>query len=216
MVYIYLDESGDLGFSERGSKYFILTCVKIDDEKTNILFKRIPKEIRERALKKRILKQSELKFSNSTVLIRKRFLTRAAMLNISVYSLIIDKKFTQEKLKENLPILYNYLIKILLENVITPKNKIEICLDKCMSTNQRNNFENYVKTEFFSKFKLFPDLKITHEDSKCNPALQVIDFICGAFGYKYNTAKLMGNCEYYTDIIKNKIIIERNNFFKQK
>ncbi len=53
MVYLYIDESGDLGFSRGGSKYFILSCVKMDNEETNKQFRRIPKKIRQRMLSKK-------------------------------------------------------------------------------------------------------------------------------------------------------------------
>ena len=216
MEYIYLDESGDLGFRGKGSTYFILTCVKIQDERTNLLFKRIPKDVRQRSLAKKTKKTSELKFSNSSVLIRERFLSRVAKLDIEIYSLIVNKEYTQQKLKDNLPVLYSYLIKILLENVITPNNKIHICIDRCMSSSQRSNFENYINTEFLYKFNKVPELTILHENSNSNEALQVIDFICGAFGYKYNTAQLKGDFEYYTNIMRERIKVERNDFFKKK
>ena len=216
MVYIYIDESGDLGFSDKGSRYFVITCVKINDDRTNVLFKRIPKEVREKSLTKKTKKLSELKFSNSSPLIRERFLTRAAKLDIEIYSLIINKEHTQQKLKDNLPVLYSYLIKVLLEKVISLNNKVSICLDRSMSSNQRDNFENYINTEFYFRFQKVPELDIVHENSNCNEALQVIDFICGAFGYKYNTAQLKGDFEYYTSIIKDRIKVERNDFFKKK
>ena len=216
MEYIYLDESGDLGFRGKGSTYFILTCVKIQDERTNLLFKRIPKDVRQRSLAKKTKKTSELKFSNSSVLIRERFLSRVAKLDLEIYSLIVNKEYTQQKLKDNLPVLYSYLIKILLENVITPNNNIHICIDRCMSPNQRSNFENYINTEFLYKFNKVPELTILHENSNSNEALQVIDFICGAFGYKYNTAQLKGDFECYTNIIRERIKVERNDFFKKK
>ena len=216
MVYLYIDESGDLGFSGKGSSYFVITCVKINDGHTNVLFKRIPKEVREKTLSKKPKKQSEFKFSNSSLLIRERFLTRAAKLDVEIYALIINKEYTQQKLKDNLSVLYSYLIKILLEKVILPNEQISICLDRSMSTSQRENFKNYINTEFLYRFMKVPSLKITHENSNSNEALQVTDFICGAFGYKYNTAHMKGDFEYYTKLIKTKIILEKNDFFKKK
>ncbi len=217
MSIIYVDESGDMGMSN-GSDYFLITAVKLED-RDNIEYCRIPKKIRQKGLKKKTKKVAELKFSNSSVLIREMFLKRAANINIHIYSLIIDKKLTQPKLKDNLPILYNYLIKILLEKVlgdIDKQQKLKICLDKCMSPNQRINFENYLKTEFFSLFNVVPDVEIVHEISSNNQGLIVTDFICGAFGYKYNTAKLKDDFDYYTSIIKDKIMIEKNDLFKKK
>ena len=85
-----------------------------------------------------------------------------------------------------------------------------------MSPTQRDNFESYIKTEFLFRFKEVPNLSIIHENSDSNEALQVIDFICGAFGYKYNHAKLKGDFEHYTNIIKGKIKEERKDFFKKR
>jgi len=33
MSYIFLDESGDLGFGKRSSKWFLFTLVVVDDER---------------------------------------------------------------------------------------------------------------------------------------------------------------------------------------
>ena len=217
MAYIYIDESGDLGFSKKGSEYFILTCVKIDDEEINRSFNRIPKKVRRRKLAKKYRKLAELKFSNSSNEIRKSFLLRAAKLDIEIYSVIIEKRKTNKDLQENLPILYNYLIKILLEKPLRRLKShphLIICLDRCMSITQRENFENYIKTEFLSIFQRIPKIDIIHESSTHNECLQVLDFICGAFGYKYNTARLQEDAGYYLNLIKDKIIIEKDDLFK--
>jgi hypothetical protein len=44
----------------------------------------------------------------------------------------------------------------------------------------------------------------------------VTDFVCGAFGYKYNKKNLESGCEEYTKIIQNRVAYERNDFFKKK
>ncbi len=219
MVYLYIDESGDLGFSKGGSKYFILSCVKMDNEETNKQFRRIPKKIRQRMLSKKMKEQPELKFSNSSVLIREQFLSRVAKLNVEIYSIIIKKEYTQKQLRDNLPILYNYLMKVLLEQPLQrlkKPNELHICLDRCMSLGQRENFESYIKTEFLSIFKEIPNLKIVHENSCNDGGLQVIDFICGAFGYKYNTSSLEGDFDHYLAIIKDKVVLEKHDMFKKK
>ena len=218
MAYLYLDESGDLGFGDGGSKYFIISCVKLDDEKSRNQIRRIPKKIRQRKLSKKHQKSPELKFTNSSKLIREQFLNRAAKLDIEIYSLVIQKEFTQNKLRDNLPVLYNYLLKILLEKPLNRLGKdglLNICLDKCMSKSQCENFESYIKTEFLSIFKEIPQVKIVHESSQNNSCLQVIDFICGAFGYKYNTRNLKGDHDHYTNLIKDRIVLEKTDLFKK-
>lgn len=210
MNYIYIDESGDLGMSEKGSEYFIITAVKLS-EKENIKFLRIMKNIRKKILKKKLKNTSEIKFSNSTDQIRKKVLKKVIKLDLDIFSIVIKKELTNDKLKNNLPILYNYLIKILLEKCLKEINndKLIICLDRCMSQKQRDNFEEYIKTQFFQLFERLPDVKITHEYSHNNQGLLVTDFICGSFGYKYNQKD-----NKYTEMITKKIIIEKNDLFK--
>jgi len=218
MTYLYIDESGDLGFGNNASEYFIIACVKINDDKTNYCFKRIVKKVRQRKLSKKFKNKSELKFSNSSDLIRTEFLKRAAKLDIEIYSLIIKKEYTNKDLRDNLPILYNYLINILLEKPLTKINNnsnLIIILDKCMSPPQRINFEMYTKTKFLSVFNKIPSLTLTHDNSNSNEGLQVVDFISGAFGFKYNTTGMKGNFNNYTNIIKNKIVMERNDLFRK-
>ncbi len=41
VIYIYIDESGDLGFSEKSSNYFVISAVRIEDEKTKMKFESI-------------------------------------------------------------------------------------------------------------------------------------------------------------------------------
>jgi len=219
MVYLYIDESGDLGFSKGGSDYFVMACIKVNDEENNKNLGRIPRKIRQRKLCKKDHKCPELKFSNSSPLIREQFLSSASKLDIEIYSIIIKKEFTQEKLRNNLPVLYNYILKVLLEKPLVKLGRdssLTIYLDKCMSKNQVENFENYVKTEFFSIFKDIPNIEIIHESSHNNSRIQVADFICGAFGYKYNSAKLKDDFSRYTDIISAKTVIEKNDLFKKK
>lgn len=219
MTYLYIDESGDLGFGKRGSEYFIICCVKIDDDKTNMLFQRIPKKVRQRKLSKKLKKTTELKFSNSSVIVRNSFLKRVAALDVEIYSLIIKKDDVKSNLRNNLPIFYNFLIKILIENPLkkTENNhNLLICLDKCMSQYQRIKFEGYIQTEFFSIFREIPVLKINHDSSESNYGLQVTDFVIGAFGYKYNRKKMKDEHNKYTNIIRNKIVLEKNDLFNKK
>lgn len=219
MSHIFIDESGDLGMSEKGSRYFILAGVRIDDDQTRKAYSRIPKDVRQRTLSKKTKKMCELKFANSSPLIRERFIGRAAKLNLGIYALIIEKRYVSQKLKDDLPILYNYLSKVLLEGVLRtmPRNeKIHICMDRCMSRSQRENFEAYIKTEFLHLFGDLPEMEIKHESSHDHAELLVTDFICGAFGYKYNTASLGKESAQYTSLIHDKIKLERTDFFKEK
>jgi hypothetical protein len=219
MTQIFIDESGDLGFSAFSSEYFLVVAVRVPDDKTNFAYSRIIKKVRERVLKKKLKELPELKFSNSSDLIRKEVLFRVTRLNVSIYALIIKKEYTKSDLKENIRVLYNYLIKILLESALREINRKEnlfIFLDKCMPFSKIENFEDYIKTEFYSLYSSVPKLLINHDNSIQNGGLQATDFVCGAFGYKYNKKNLESGCDEYTKIIQKRIVLERHDFFKKK
>ena len=143
---------------------------------------------------------------------------RAAKLPIKIYTVVINKEYTKPKLRYHLDKLYNYLTAILLEKAVEEVSNDEqlvICLDKSMSANQRKDFKEYVNKKFWSTFKRLKGVKITHEVSYQTPGLQVIDFICGAFGYKYNTVELSKDYNTYTDIIQKRIKLEKNDLFRE-
>lgn len=212
MVFIYIDESGDLGVNKSKGGYFIVTAVRVDKDEIDITLRRIPKKIRRKKLNKKMREMPELKFSNSSERIRTAFLKAAAKEEIGVFCLVIRKTGNSIKLKKEMHLIYNYYIKLLLDAVFASMGgatTLTICLDRCMSLAQREKFESYIKTEFYSLFRQIPKVEIRHDVSHSNAALQVADFVCSAFGYKYNTAGLKEDCSKYTDIIRAKIKLER-------
>ena len=149
-IYIYIDESGDLGFSEKSSNYFIIAGVKINDEKVRLKFEHILVKIKKKKLKIKEKKKSEFKFSNSKFR-REEILTEISNLNLGIYALIIEKNKIQEKLKGKKTTLYKYLLKNLLEMILSNikfNEKIKIYIDKSLNNASIFDFNNYLKEEF--------------------------------------------------------------------
>ena len=213
-TYFYIDESPDLGIKKSKFSYFVISCIKIEDESENNKFLRIMKKIRSKILKKKLKETSEIKFSNSNKNIQKKALEYVNNLNCEIYSIIINKTYVDKELRNKIPILYNYLMKVLLEKSISKidRNKnLNIYLDKCMNKSQIQSFQKYIEVEFLDLFKKLPKINILHVNSNKNSGIQVIDFIVNAIRYKYE----YNNKEFY-NIIINKIEIEKNNLFKKR
>lgn len=192
VIYIYIDESGDLGFSEKSSNYFVISAVRIEDEKTKMKFESIIDKVKRKKLKKKEKKHSELKFSHSKRL-REIILKEIAELNIEIFSIILFKSKVMEKCKDTI---YLKLILILFQ-VLDIKNKNTlIYIDKSLSSDKVKRF-NY---EILEKYKY---CLIYHENSFENKGLMAIDFIVGSFGYKYN----LNDIKYY-EILKLRIKFE--------
>src|SRR3989344_7000992 len=108
MSFVYVDETGDLGMRDTSSPTFILPAILLPDERTAKEYLRIPKRIRQRTLGKRLRHAPELKFSNSSPVIREAFLRRAAAIDLSVFSIIVDKRTVPAKVRTDIPFLYQY------------------------------------------------------------------------------------------------------------
>src|SRR3989338_95902 len=99
MKYIFLDESGELGFKDSSSKYFVITLLSCDGGEIYSL-RRIIKRVRGKLIKKKIKKYPELKGNNSSDKIRVEILQRFAKTNSEIFVIILEKTKVYEYLKD--------------------------------------------------------------------------------------------------------------------
>ena len=79
MLYVFIDESGDLGFTPKSTKYYIIASVETRDyvELNNVV-----KRVR-RTLKKHKKNIPEFKFTRSNDVIRRRLLNKLIKTNVN-------------------------------------------------------------------------------------------------------------------------------------
>ena len=102
-MYVYLDESGDLGFGQGGTKYFTIAFVVMRDP---IHFIRCVKEVK---IKHNIPRDVELKGNTTREVIKKDLLGRLQKLDIEVYAITVRKENVEPTLRKDTNILYNYM-----------------------------------------------------------------------------------------------------------
>ncbi len=93
---IYLDESGDLGFGPRASKYFILAAIITRDPGQ---VRRCIKRVRQQKLSKKYKTIPELKFHNSSQAIRTRILDCTARTDTDVAYAVLRKHQVYDRLR---------------------------------------------------------------------------------------------------------------------
>ena len=71
--YIYIDESGDLGFSEKSSKVLVISALITNDPSK---LDRIIKNARRNKFKKELKNANEIKFNKSSPKVRKYFINK--------------------------------------------------------------------------------------------------------------------------------------------
>ena len=208
MKYVFLDESGELGFKSTSSKYFIITLLSCDEGEIYDL-KRIMKKVRAKIIKKKMKKYPELKGNNSTDKIREDVLKRFAKTQAEIFVIILEKSKVYEYLKNKKDKLYNYLSNLILNECSLEESHICLVVDKSKTNRSlREDFDNYIRNNLSQKNNNC-NLIIKHENSQKEGCLQVLDFISWSIfrNYEHKDSSFM-------NIIKNKIVIKKEVFEK--
>ncbi len=199
-VYVYLDESGDLGKS--GSRFFIVAM--LSNQEPNEL-ERVIKRLRHRKLKKTMKSLSELKGNNSSKVIREYLLKQLMKTNSEIHIIAVNKQKVRDDLFDVKSKLYNYITGILVERSEIYADYLNLIVDMRDSRNLiQDDFNNYVTKKFKEKLPMI-HIAISHKNSMEEPGLQVVDFVAWAANRKYS----FGEDAYY------KIIEPKIKTFKQ-
>ena len=201
-----MDESGELGFAKKSSKYFIITLLSCSEDEA-IYIRRIMKRVREKIIKKKIKKIPELKGNNSSDRIRTEVLNRFVKTNAEVFTIVLDKSKVYDYLKSKKNELYNYLTNIILSECAFSDKEVFLIVDKSKSKRSlRDDFDRYISFKMKNRANSC-NLLIKHENSQSEQCLQVLDFISWAIFRKYES-----NDECFFDIIRDKITTKKEIF----
>lgn len=212
MSWIFLDESGDLGFNfkkKNTSKYFVISLLIVKDKPS---VDKVVKKIFQGFSKKEIKSHSgTLHCYKEKTSTRKKLLTKLAEKDISIINIYLNKKKVFTGLQENNHILYNYVTNILLDRLYTkklvPLSELIVLVASRRETNKflNENFKEYLKSQMFNRRKLRFEVEIkTPKEEKC---LQIVDFVSWSTYRKYEHKDSI-----YWKIISPKII-EENGLF---
>lgn len=184
-LYLVLDESGNL-HRNSPTRYFIIGgYLTSDTHKVRSVFKKTISQYKKiRHIEAEEVKGSAVKDIDKTILLSEMYF-KIIKSNIFIPVLIaIDKNNLKKKIKE-VNILYNYFIKILLENLIkweliTSSDILRIKLDnKSIKVGSANSLIEYLKGEFF--FSGLNLESIDYLDSSKKYEIQMADFICNHY-----------------------------------
>lgn len=204
MAYIFLDESGDLGFKETSSRWFLFTVAITNNRRP---LEKVINRVRKGLLKKH-KNVSELHAYHANEATRRKVLGELAKIDdLKIFCTVLNKKKVYIDLQNQKNYLYNYTANILLDRlhskeIIDLSEPLHLCVDrKDTNKNIRLNFERYIEKSLKEKRSgiVSMESKASHDDK----SLQAVDFLSWAIFRKYER----GDYEYY-ELIKDKIIEE--------
>ena len=211
MAYIFLDESGDLGFDfrkKKTSKFFVVTCLFTGNKRP---IEKIVKKTHSELKKKYKRRFGVLHCVREKPITRQRLLRRLSGKDCVMMAIYLNKKKVYTRLRDEKPVLYNYVTNILLDRIyrkeiIPIKDRVELIASR-RETNKflNENFKNYLNRQVENRHKT--DIKISIRTPSDEKVLQAVDFVSWAIFRKYE----YGDDSYY-NVIKNKIVEERPLF----
>jgi hypothetical protein len=197
---IIFDESGNMGTDGR---FFVIACIDTINRKSlhNLMKKKLL------AIKKQFPKalfdgfEHKAKDANKTS--KQEILSVIAKNQYSISYIVADLKYVSAKLLDDKNILYNYLIKLLVDELIdnTFANcNLHIKLDnKSIKVKSQNSFSDYINLYLNYEKEKNLEIDVKYIDSKSGEGfvVQAADYIANALYAYYE----YGNSTYY-DIIK--------------
>jgi hypothetical protein len=191
MSYIFLDESGDLGFNsakKKTSKYFVITFLFTENK--NKIEKLVKKVFRSITIKKgkKSRHTGVLHAHKESPKIRIKLLNLIYKEAIYVIAISLNKKKVFTNLRKDPHFLYGFVANILLERIydkkLSTKDGNVVLIASLREKNKilNENFKNYLTSQLKTKHKKDIEVVIkTPHEEKC---LQAVDFICWAINRK--------------------------------
>ncbi len=211
-MFIYLDESGDLGFDwakKSTTPYFIITLlVCYDDDTKNKIRKAVKRTLKNKINHKKNKKRItyELKGTSTRLAIKNYFYEQLPRNGWDIYGVILNKKRVYKNLQtiQGKKKLYNFLSRFVIEKINFPDTlkSIRLVVDRCKNTaEERKDFNIYLENQLQASIpNLDVMVDILHESSHENHELQAVDLFCWGIHRKVTH----GDTEWF-DIFKERI-----------
>lgn len=189
MWFLYLDESGDLGFdfvNKKPSKFFTITILAVKGAAANrLLINSVKHTLRRKLHAER--NAVELKGSKTSIRIKKYFYEQCKSIDFGIYSLILNKKRLYDHLAKDKERVYNYVARLVMDNIPLEKadTRIYLVVDKSKSRPETKEFNSYIMRELKGRIDPKVPIDIYHYLSHENMGVQAADMFCWGIYRKY-------------------------------
>ncbi len=187
MLYLYLDESGDLGFdffAKKPSKYFTVTVMLVQGMENR---KKIAKAVK-RTLQNKFMAQSvELKGSKQSMEIKRYFYKHVAAVPFELYALTLNKKRVYDYLSQKKDRVYNFIARKVLDVIpfTSASVRVSLVIDRSKSKKEIREFDDYLIQQLSGKIEPKIPLDIDHHLSHEDLPLQAVDLFSWGIFSKY-------------------------------
>jgi len=196
MWWLYLDESGDLGFdfvNKKPSNYFTVCVLATSNRDAfNRINRAVRKTLTRKLRKPKSLKTAELKGSKTSLDVKKYFYRQIENEQFAVYAVTLNKLRVYENLARDKERVYNWIARLVLDRIPFQKAtaRVQLVLDKSKNKREIVEFNKYIMMQVGSRLDPFVPLDISHLYSHEDRVLQATDMFCWGFFRKYEKRDL--------------------------
>lgn len=196
MLYLYLDESGDLGFdfiNKRPSKFFTVTIMVVEGVERRI---EIVKAIKKTLKHKLRNKTHELKGSKQSIEVKRYFYRQVETIPFELYALTFDKLRGYGSIATKKNEVYNLIVKTALEVVPLVKTtaRVNLIIDRSKGKPYIREFNEYILKQLGGRIGFLMPFDINHRSSQEDYLLQAVDLFSWGIFRKYEK----GDTEWYS------------------
>jgi hypothetical protein len=209
-MYIFLDESGDLGFDfgkARTSRHFVISLLVCRDRQAQDGLRRAVERTLKNKLnhrKNRTRTVAELKGTGTSLAIKQYFFRQLPADGWGIYSVTLNKLRVDAPLrsKAGKKKLYNFLARFILEKVHFPGDvrQVSLVVDRCKNKAEIKDFNQYMVNQLEALLPLNARLLIDHLGSHESAGLQAVDMFCWGIARKDG----LGDMEWY-EVFRDKV-----------
>jgi hypothetical protein len=212
MWWLYLDESGDLGFdfvNKKPSKFFTIAVLATSSPETNQAFKWAVKRTLRHKLKPTAKDGSlaeELKAS-STLPAKKEYAWRQiADCRFAIYAVTLNKRRVFSKLAADKERTYNFVARQVVDQIPFEKatGHVQLIVDRRKSRHEIAEFNQYIAQQLQGRIDPSLSLDFVHGDSKDWPGIQFADLFAWGIFRKYERGE-----ETWWNVYKEKVRLEQ-------
>lgn len=189
MWFLYLDESGDLGFdfvNKKPSRFFTVTILAVHGIESHRAIINAVKHTIKRKLHTRGNKV-ELKGSKTSITVKKYFYEQCKNIDFGIYSITLNKKRLYDHLTRDKERVYNYVARLVMNKIPVEMANTRICLvvDKSKARPEIQEFNSYITRELKGRVDPNVPIDIYHYISDERAGIQAADMFCWGIYRKY-------------------------------
>lgn len=202
MLFLYLDESGDLGFdffSKKPSKFFTVTVLAVRGVESN---RRLIQAVKKTVKRKLPAGNAELKGAKNSFAVKEYFYLQVADVPFEIYAMTLNKRRVYERLAKQKDRVYNFVSKNVLDKipVENASTRIQVVIDRSKSKQEIREFNDYIIRNIQGRIDPLVPLDIRHWTSHENAGLQAVDAFSWGLFRKYER-----NDTEWFDVFKEKV-----------